>query len=474
MKICKRKHPLYFILFAVILVAMLTFLSACGDDPVEVIDATFTVPDDYSTIQDAINAAEHGDIIVVRPGQYNESINFNGKNITLRSVDPEDPEIVGETIIDAGGVNSVVVFREGEGEGAVISGFTITGGSGNMEILEFEMEGEMREVPSLYGGGILILNGSSPTITNNVITDNVAERGGGLLSYGSSPVIEGNRFSDNFSTGGGGGLFIANSSATVSSNQIANNSAGRSGGGIAVSGEGEGNTISIFDGNTVSGNRAEHGAAFSIFESNPNVTNNIVINNSANNIGGGFYIIRSSPVLTGNDISDNRAGSFGGGVAIFFESSPLLEDNLIIGNEADTGGGVAIYINSSPRVEGNTISDNRARLGGGLLVNDGSDPEIVDNMITENYAERNGAGIFVQASSPIIDGNTFRNNEARRDGAGIYAIVDAVVTVINNVFENNRASGGGAMYATEGSSFILGSPDENTYQGNVPDDIYQD
>lgn len=474
MKTCQRKHPLYFILFAVFLIVMLTFVSACGEDPVEVIDATFTVPDDYSTIQEAINAAEDGDVIMVRPGQYNESINFNGKNITLRSLDPEDPEIVGETIIDAGGINSVVVFREGEGEGAVISGFTITGGSGNMEMLEFEIEGEMREVPSLYGGGILILNGSSPTIKNNVITDNVAERGAGLLSYGSSPVIEGNRFTDNFSTGGGGALFIANSSAAVSGNEIANNSAGRSGGGIAVSGEGPGNTSSTFDSNTVSGNRAEHGAAFSIFESNPIVTNNIIINNSANNIGGGLYIIRSSPLLSGNDISDNRAGPSGGGVAIYFESSPVLEDNLIIGNEADTGGGIAININSSPRVEGNTISDNRARLGGGMLVNDGSDPEIIGNIISENYVERNGAGIFIQASSPVIEGNTFRNNEARRDGAGIYAVVDAVVTVTNNVFENNRASGGGAIYATEGASLILGSPDENTYQGNVPDDIYQD
>jgi pectin methylesterase-like acyl-CoA thioesterase len=47
-----------------------------------------------TTIQAAIDAAEDGDVIVVRPGNYNEKINFNGKNITLRSTDPDDPEVV--------------------------------------------------------------------------------------------------------------------------------------------------------------------------------------------------------------------------------------------------------------------------------------------------------------------------------------------------------------------------------------------
>ncbi len=53
-----------------------------------------------------------------------------GKNITLRSTDPDDPEVVKNIIIDGGGSGSVVTFRSGEGEGAVLAGFTITGGSG--------------------------------------------------------------------------------------------------------------------------------------------------------------------------------------------------------------------------------------------------------------------------------------------------------------------------------------------------------
>ena len=46
---------------------------------------TINVPADYGLIQLAINAATNGDEVVVAPGTYYETINFNGKAITLRS-----------------------------------------------------------------------------------------------------------------------------------------------------------------------------------------------------------------------------------------------------------------------------------------------------------------------------------------------------------------------------------------------------
>ena len=39
--------------------------------------STFNVPGDYSTIQEAINASQDGDNIVVSSGTYYENINFS-------------------------------------------------------------------------------------------------------------------------------------------------------------------------------------------------------------------------------------------------------------------------------------------------------------------------------------------------------------------------------------------------------------
>ena len=62
--------------------------------------AAVNVPGDQPTIQDGINAAVSGvDEVVVDDGTYNEIIDFNGKAITVRSVNG-----AAVTTIDATGV----------------------------------------------------------------------------------------------------------------------------------------------------------------------------------------------------------------------------------------------------------------------------------------------------------------------------------------------------------------------------------
>ena len=53
------------------------FLLFLGNGPA----ATIYVPDDYPTIQDAINASVNDDTIIVRPGTYVENLDFLGKAI---------------------------------------------------------------------------------------------------------------------------------------------------------------------------------------------------------------------------------------------------------------------------------------------------------------------------------------------------------------------------------------------------------
>jgi len=212
------------------------------------------VPGKYATIQAAVDAAREGRIIVVEPGLYQENIDFKGKAITLRSTNPDDLEVVAATIIDGDGNGSVVTFQNGENEEAVLSGFTITGGGGTW--LELEHGEEVAQVKQAghFGGGILVLNGSSPTITNNIIRDNTCA-----------------------GEGGGGGLAIWNASAKIA-------------------------------GNTVSGNRALNGGGIFVGGgSYAAVERNTIIENKAVNGGGIFVIIESSVVLEENNISGNRA-----------------------------------------------------------------------------------------------------------------------------------------------------------------------
>jgi parallel beta-helix repeat protein len=64
--------------------------------------ATLTVPTDYSTIQEAIDAANSGDTVFVKPGTYYEHLIIQDKSITLQGEDKAT------TIIDGSGTGTVI------------------------------------------------------------------------------------------------------------------------------------------------------------------------------------------------------------------------------------------------------------------------------------------------------------------------------------------------------------------------------
>jgi hypothetical protein len=91
---------------------------------------TIHVPTDAPTIQIAIEDSQPFDTIIVAPGSYFEAIGFGGKVITVQSANPNDPNVVAATIINAGGLGSVVTFSGGEDQvNTILDGFTITGGT---------------------------------------------------------------------------------------------------------------------------------------------------------------------------------------------------------------------------------------------------------------------------------------------------------------------------------------------------------
>lgn len=201
----------------------------CQNTPTD-IEGTFTDNGNVdfcitTTIQAAINAATTGDVLIVGPGTYVENINFLGKGITVRSIDPTDPSVVVSTIIDGGGIGSVITCESGEGPDTILSGFVVTNGLGN---------------PS-FGGGGMFNAGSSPTVSHCTFTENSAGGspigGGGMLNVGGSPNVSYCAFFKN-TAAHGGGMLNNSSDATVSDCTFRLNSASSSGGGMANGGGG--------------------------------------------------------------------------------------------------------------------------------------------------------------------------------------------------------------------------------------------
>ncbi|NNF42869.1 MAG: hypothetical protein HKN62_07450 [Phycisphaerales bacterium] len=180
---------------------------------------TICVPDDYPTIQGAIDAAVDGDEICVTPGTYPERIALIGKEVRLYSLDGP-----ATTIIDAGGSGSVVTCS-GATERTRIEGLTITGGQ------------------SSYGGGVR-LSGRAVVI-DCIVTGNLGHDAGGGMHIGAGhPTVIGCVITANEggSLQGGGGVYCE--SATIVDCTISGNhsyeteQAGSASGGGVRSGDG--------------------------------------------------------------------------------------------------------------------------------------------------------------------------------------------------------------------------------------------
>lgn len=153
--------------------------------------AVITADDDgpahYSHIQDAINSADDGDIIIVQPGLYEGDIKFLGKNITLTSTSPANPNVISTTIIQGD-----VIFRGTEDPNCTLAGFKI-----NARIIGFDSSvdpngtNHARATISLCvlaGNGVLhgtAISGCDGIISNCLVADNYS------ICYCLRPVIDG-------------------------------------------------------------------------------------------------------------------------------------------------------------------------------------------------------------------------------------------------------------------------------------------
>ncbi len=386
------------------------------------------VPLEYETIQAAINAANLGDTVIVAPGTYtgvgNRDLDFGGKAITVRSIDPEDPCVVVATIIDCQGSSSDphrgFYFHSGEDANSVVAGLTIKGGC----------------VFQAHGGGICC-SGSSPTMQNCIITNNVV-----------------------LNEGHGGGIYCGGSSSAIIKNCIITNNSGRViyasnrhsyGGGVFC---GTGSSPLVID-STISDNTAAGGDGEDFY-----------LRGSIGNGGGIYCASGSDPIIINCEISNNRATggngetfrgvvekggyAYGGAVYCGSDCSITLENCRIFGNEALGGGGGNV---SSPEGSGAPGGDSYA----GAFYIDSDSIAIVKNCIISNNEAvgGNGGAGMAEGFGGGKGGNAF--------GGGIYSGSYAELTIENCCLSGNAGTGGTGGYG--GGSGARSGDGGNVYGG---------
>ncbi|MDP2895850.1 MAG: choice-of-anchor Q domain-containing protein [bacterium] len=181
-----------------------------GTDPL-VRDAPrrVSVPADCPTIQEAILFAFRNDEIVISPGAYEENIHFCGVDIIVRSVFPDAPQSVRDTILDGGNFRPVICFMGNETETCQLFGLTLRNGR-------------------FFSGGGIVGRGTLATIQNNWIVANEGWAGAGLARCDGR--IMNNLIAGNAAWNRGGGLYRCN--GDIVNNTVTENTAPQEGGGL--------------------------------------------------------------------------------------------------------------------------------------------------------------------------------------------------------------------------------------------------
>jgi hypothetical protein len=259
---------------------------------------TGTFNDPFRKIQNAIDNSNDSDIIEIRPGIYtgpgNYNLDPNGKSITIRSIDPNEPNIIANTVINPNKMGRGFNLHNEEDSNCVIAGLTITNGCANPE--------------AGYNGGNVYCYMNNPTIRNCIISNGYAK-------------------------GSGGGLFFDNSNATVANCTITGNTADYYGGGISCN-----FSAALITGCTVSSNFARfEGGGIDSGQSDPNISNCVIINNNAP-LGGGIncYFIGVTHIVNCTIVA-NSADNAGGAVYSHSESSAIVENGILWANSANDG-----------------------------------------------------------------------------------------------------------------------------------------
>jgi hypothetical protein len=238
---------------------------------------TINVPADVPTIQQGIDIAKDGDIVLVAPGTYFERIDYLEKSITVTS--EAGPEV---TIIDGSNTGPVVTIHWVVAD-SEFSGFTVRNGI------------------ATWGAGMSI-GASSPTIIGNIFDSNEGSAGIAINVNVSSPTIERNIFRNNTCEGPNilsGVVTIIN----MSSPQILNN---------------------VFDGNLCRG----------ITLLTPGGTQPIVLNNTIIGNTAGIRLDRRTDRAL-NIFSNNIIVENGIGLEVEYGDetfNPTWENNLVFNN----------------------------------------------------------------------------------------------------------------------------------------------
>ena len=419
---------------------------------------------DFTKIQEAIDVAENGDTIVVHPGIYTSEhsayvINLLGKEITLRSTEPSNPDVVAKTILSGEYSRLVIACVSGESNKTIINGLTITKGA-SITLRGLDEHTKWGEETSAG----MFNRKSSPQVLNCVFVNNKGDRNGGAIyNFESAPLFSNCVFSKNSSELGGGicNVGVGGKSKCYIKNCLFTKNSSQRGGGVYVRG-----CETDFSGCTFIENNSKWGGGIYISNHSSTLSKCIFTLNTCTGEGGALYLSSGNSNVLLCLFENNNAERRGGGVQNY-SGKPTFTRCLFNNNTAKNGdGGGAVFV-GKPALFRCEFNNNTAKNGdgGGLHLQQGKCTNCVFN---NNSAGRKGGGVCIEGSykDHSFVACTFTGNKAKL-GGGIYSRGDSLFAECTLSENTASKQGGGLCLGKEAEAILV----DLVFCANSPNDI---
>ena len=166
-----------------------------------------SVPNDYETIQEAVDAAINGDRIILDAGNYNENVVIDNKDIVIGSkylTTGDEFFILTTRIMGDSDKGASVTFKNTISNEAGLIGLTV-----NQNLIFGGCWGGLPIMPSL-GGAIACVDNANPRLENIEIFGVMANLGAGIAVNDSDPSIINVKIEATEARNRGGGIYLSN------------------------------------------------------------------------------------------------------------------------------------------------------------------------------------------------------------------------------------------------------------------------
>ncbi len=462
---------------------------------------------DWSSVQDAIDAASDGDVISVATGTYTESLDTNGKAITIQSSGSTS-----RTVLAAPGSEPVITVDAGES--AAFEGFTLQTSGGRAIYVADSSPGFVDLVIDSSGsrssgqGGAVYVTGGAPSFEQIELIDNRAAYGGDFFVTDNADVL----ITDTTIVGSeatyGGSFYVENADVTLISVSAEDTRSTNSGGfayldnagwyatdlelveptGDTCMGAGlfaRDHSVIEWSGGGIEGAIADEyasgytGGAVHVQGSTSFTASELGFTDNTAYSGGAIDVQDGSiATLTDCEFDDNTAASRGGALRAYDSAAVSCDGCIFDGNTAEEGGAVDVSVDASFDDTDGSYEDNEATSGdgGAIRVADQAEIELDGTSFEGNLASESGGALSVEDPGEedlAFEDATFTSNTANSgDGGAIAISSDANLSLEGCSFDLNEASlgWGGAVAFDPGSSGYRLSVQDSSFEENISDD----